>query len=234
MLGRHDVATRIQGEACILKVTALAVLIFTVGLVGGGDGAKPVGEIQQRTHIPCAGAIRVGHNVLPTWWLLAIDGAAARLAGGALQDLCEEGQVDDAAFTWTQYHPSPGRVEAVAGTDILAASSSSVGVLQAQYRYISSSVVGAIICAEGTPWLCDWALATVQCESGGNPTAWATEIVEVFIDGVWVWVRYYFHGLWQIASTSPDPGPLADPVYNTERAVWKYINEGTGAWPGCP
>ena len=92
----------------------------------------------------------------------------------------------------------------------------------------------AIICAKGTPWSCEWALALAFCESRFNVEAWATEMVEVFIDGAWVWVQYYFHGWFQIVSTSPDPGPLADPVYNTERAAWKYIYEGTGAWPRCP
>jgi len=86
--------------------------------------------------------------------------------------------------------------------------------------------VQAIICAEGTPWPCAWAMATVGCESSYDPFALATEIVRG--------KRYWFHGWFQIVSESPDPGPLADPVYNTERAAWKYVNEGTGAWPGCP
>ena len=192
----------------LIKALALAALVLMVG-IGGGIGLDD----------------GLDKDV----------GGSFYLDDAGVRTVRQRASLDAAALTWASYPMRPGRVEAVAGTDILAASSSSVGVLQAQYRYISSSVVGAIICAEGTPWPCDWALATVQCESGGNPTAWATEIVEVFIDGAWVWVQYYFHGWFQIASTSPDPGPLADPVYNTERAVWKYINEGPAhAWPGCP
>ena len=84
-----------------------------------------------------------------------------------------------------------------------------------------------IICAEGTPWPCEWATATVRCESSGLADAWATKV----IDGI----RYWFHGWFQIVSESPHPGPLADPVYNTERAAEKYRSEGpASAWPGCP
>ena len=146
-------------------------------------------------------------------------------------------QLDDAALTWTQHPPRPGRSVEVAGESKVVA-----GVLgQASWGFPDTRKADnwnlapqAIICAEGAPWPCEWALALAFCESSFNVEAWATEMVEVFIDGAWVWVQYYFHGWFQIVSTSPDPGPLADPVYNTERAAWKYIYEGTGAWPRCP
>ena len=73
------------------------------------------------------------------------------------------------------------------------------------------------------------------CEASFKVEAWATEIVEVFIDGAWVWVRHYFHGWFQHISDSPEPGRLADPVYNTALAAEKYRSEkGVGHWPACP
>ncbi len=83
----------------------------------------------------------------------------------------------------------------------------------------------AVVCTDGWPWSCEWALAVIACESSFNASSIATEVIKG--------VRYWFHGWWQIVSTSPEPGPLADPVYYTERAAWKYINEGTDAWPNC-
>ena len=137
----------------------------------------------------------------------------------------ERGANVDEALTWTQYPPRPGRsVEAVAGADS-ARPIRRWGAVE-QNRFRGDVDVEAIICAEGTPWPCEWALALAFCESSFNVEAWATEMV----DGV----QHYFHGWFQLISTSPDPGPLADPVYNTERAAWKYIYEGTGAWPRCP
>ncbi|KKK79171.1 hypothetical protein LCGC14_2836200, partial [marine sediment metagenome] len=129
-----------------------------------------------------------------------------------------------AALTWTRARPRPGRVEAV---ELSAGRALQGGqVLARSTDWLVEGAASAIICAEGTPWPCEWAIAVVRCESSGRADAWATEIVRG--------VRYWFHGWFQIVSTSPDPGPLADPVYNTERAAWKYINEGMGAWPGCP
>ena len=115
----------------------------------------------------------------------------------------------------------PGRVAAV-GVEIRAAPDSKRWGREGDIL----PEVQAIICAPGRPWPCDWALALAFCESSFNVEAWATEIYRG--------TRYWFHGWFQLVSTSPDPGPLADPVYNTERAVWKYINEGIGAWPVCP
>ena len=93
-------------------------------------------------------------------------------------------------------------------------------------HHLLSDGAQAIICAEGTPWACEWAMGTVACESSFQTDAWATEV----IDGV----RHYFHGWFQHISESPDPGPLADPVYNTAVAATKYRSEkGTGHWPAC-
>ena len=111
----------------------------------------------------------------------------------------------------------PTGVAAVAGEAVLSPGGS---IYVAARRSVQ-----AVICAPGVPWECGWALAVVGCESSFQPLAWATEV----IDGQ----RYYFHGLWQIVSTSPDPGPLADPVYNTQRAAEKYRNGGASHWPHC-
>ena len=89
-----------------------------------------------------------------------------------------------------------------------------------------TSTVEAVACAPGLPWPCAWALAVVDCESRGIAGALASE-----------WIRgeqFWFHGWWQIASASPDPGLLADPVFNTQRAAEKYRADGTAPWPGCP
>ena len=101
-----------------------------------------------------------------------------------------------------------------------------VGDLAIPVQVHGDAAVEAIICAPSRPWPCEWALALAFCESSFNVEAWATEIVRG--------VRYYFHGWFQLISTSPDPGPLADPVYNTERAAEKYRSGGTGHWPACP
>ncbi len=147
--------------------------------------------------------------------------------------IAAEGQVDAAPSWWTAVVMRP-RVEEVAGAAVLClvrpvdrcvlerGNADAIRLPSADVR----SDIEAIICAPGTPWPCEWALATVACESSFRVEAWATEIHNGR--------RYWFHGWFQIVSTSPNPGPLADPVYNTERAAWKYINEGTGAWPGCP
>ena len=105
----------------------------------------------------------------------------------------------------------------VAGAVVLSAG-------RADYLDLTGTVQ-AIICAEGTPWTCEWAMATVWCESSGVDTALATELYKGR--------RYYFHGLWQIVSESPDPGPLADPVYNTALAAEKFLSGGAGHWPAC-
>ncbi len=150
------------------------------------------------------------------------------LAGGVVvheYQLAPGGELDDAAASWfAAVVMRPGRVEEVAlqaGRDILQRPL----LAPSEYRVVESEA-RTIICAAGLPWPCAWGMATVACESSFRVEAWATEIYKG--------KRYWFHGWFQIVSTSPDPGPLADPVYNTERAAWKYTNEGTGAWPGCP
>ena len=81
-----------------------------------------------------------------------------------------------------------------------------------------------LVCTD-RPWPCEWALSVVACESSNDPLEWATE----WYQGQ----QWYFHGLWQIASLDPDPGPLADPVYNTERAEEKYLSGGATHWLIC-
>ena len=90
----------------------------------------------------------------------------------------------------------------------------------------STSRVQEIVCAPGLPWECSWVLRVVACESTNRSDAWATE-----------WHRgeqFWFHGLWQHVSRSPDPGLLADPVFNTQRAAEKYRAGGASHWPSCP
>lgn len=117
---------------------------------------------------------------------------------------------------------------AVRGEAVQTEGADFVGAIAARPAriYIGSSDWQALVCRPVYPWPCEWALAVIYCESNGVESAWAME-----------WHRgeqWYFHGLWQIASRSPDPGLLAGPVYNTERAAEKYRASGTTPWPGCP
>ena len=150
-----------------------------------------------------------------------------------LEEDSSKGQVDAAPILWVLARPP---LATVATPD-----SSLGGYLQRGNKRTTPQVVAAleaegdsefwplaqaIICAEGTPWPCEWARAVVGCESSFQTDAWATEV----IDGV----RHYFHGWFQHISESPEPGPLADPVYNTARAEEKYRSGGTSHWPNCP
>ncbi len=137
--------------------------------------------------------------------------------GALLEEAAPEGQVDAAPILWVLARP-PGRAAAVDHTPRNQAPLSSVDAR-------IDDVAQAIICAEGTPWPCEWARAVVGCESSFQTDAWATEV----IDGV----RHYFHGWFQHISESPDPGPLADPVYNTALAAAKFRTGGAGHWPAC-
>ncbi len=187
------------GAARILSRWLLTALVLTVGIGGGLDE----------------------HNI----------GNEDDLAGGVVvheYQLAPGGELDAAPSWWTASRAIPGRVEeGLADTNVRVPrkarqqSDGDDGAVLAP-----SASIRAIVCAEGTPWPCDWAVAVVDCESSGRMDAWATEVIRG--------IRYWFHGWFQIVSTSPDPGPLADPVYNTERAAWKYRNGGVGHWPGCP
>ena len=121
----------------------------------------------------------------------------------------------------------PGRVEEVADSEVATRTANGLGYAAAQGGRLGGVVESwrAIICAEGTPWPCAWAMATVGCESSYDPSALATEVVRGR--------RYWFHGWFQLVSESPDPGLLADPVYNTERAAEKYRSGGVSHWPNC-
>ena len=72
----------------------------------------------------------------------------------------------------------------------------------------------ALVCSYG--WDCDWALAVMACESGGNPNAYNPA-------GPYV-------GLFQILDPSAS---LFDPAINIAEAYWKYLTQGRGAWGAC-
>ena len=141
--------------------------------------------------------------------------------------LLRDSELDALAFLgWNARGMRLALGEAVAGGDI-GGSKAYEGLPGREVRRHPSAASQWrwLLCAPGRPWPCPWALATVACESGGDPTAWSTEVVEG--------VRYYFHGLWQHASLNPEPGRLADPVVNTEIAVSKYRVGGATPWPYC-
>ena len=74
----------------------------------------------------------------------------------------------------------------------------------------------SLVCAYG--WDCEWALAVIQCESGGNPNAYNP-------GGPYI-------GLFQIWGGH---GPnLYDPAVNIAAAYSLYLSGGAGHWPYCP
>lgn len=81
-----------------------------------------------------------------------------------------------------------------------------------------------IICAPEFTWPCEWAEATVMCESSGNPNAYTTET----INGI----TYEFVGLFQVL------GGSYDPYQNTTEAHTQYVQWQRGErqrpWPNCP
>ena len=66
-------------------------------------------------------------------------------------------------------------------------------------------------------WDCDWALAVIQCESGGNADAYNSS---------------GYVGLFQIWQGHGDN--LTDPATNTAAAYSLYVSGGAGHWPNCP
>lgn len=86
------------------------------------------------------------------------------------------------------------------------------------------SSVESIVCSAEFTWPCSWALATVQCESGGNPNAIGRELY----NGEW----QEFRGWWQVWN-----GPF-DPYLNTVEAHIQYVQWQRGErmrpWPNCP
>jgi hypothetical protein len=84
----------------------------------------------------------------------------------------------------------------------------------------SLSDMRALICAPEWDWDCTWALATVWCESSGNPLAYnpAGHV-----------------GLWQVSLIHRwTREELEDAELNTRAAHELYLRQGRGAWPGCP
>ena len=86
--------------------------------------------------------------------------------------------------------------------------------------------VVAIVCGASYIWPCDWATATVMCESGGDPYAHGHE---------WYQGHYWhFLGLFQIAVPDHIGNDwLYDLALNTVEAHLKYVSGGTGHWPNC-
>jgi uncharacterized protein YabE (DUF348 family) len=79
----------------------------------------------------------------------------------------------------------------------------------------SSSSWSDLVCAYN--WDCNWALAVIQCESGGNPNAYNPA---------------GYVGLFQIWEGN---GPnLRDPATNIAAAYSLYASGGRGHWPNCP
>jgi hypothetical protein len=73
----------------------------------------------------------------------------------------------------------------------------------------------AIVCSYD--WDCSWALAVIQCESGGNPNAYNPA---------------GYVGLFQIYEGY---GPnLRDPATNIAAAYALYLSGGGSLWPNCP
>lgn len=79
----------------------------------------------------------------------------------------------------------------------------------------------SLVCSAEFTWPCEWALAVIMCESGGNPQALSP---------------YGDAGLFQVATVHGySQAQLFDPVFNTRYAHELYNGgSGTGNWPNCP
>jgi len=74
-----------------------------------------------------------------------------------------------------------------------------------------------LVCAYS--WDCEWALAVIQCESGGDPNAYNPA---------------GYIGLFQISQPLYGAGlNLYDPAVNTAVAWSLYQSGGAGHWPAC-
>ena len=92
----------------------------------------------------------------------------------------------------------------------------------------SEAAFVAVACRPEFSWPCEWATATVRCETGGtfDPYAHGHE----WYRGVY----YHFLGPWQIAVTMHEENEwLYDPYQNTIEAHLKYGTQGVTAWPNC-
>jgi hypothetical protein len=67
-------------------------------------------------------------------------------------------------------------------------------------------------------WDCDWALAVIACESGGNPNAYNPQGPYIGLFQIWGG-----HG-----------SNLEDPTTNIAAAYSLYLSGGRGHWPNCP
>jgi hypothetical protein len=81
---------------------------------------------------------------------------------------------------------------------------------------VSDEIVSIICDPAAYSWNCDWAIATILCESGADPFS-------ISPSGI------YF-GLWQIDYHFPG---WDDPRINSNAAWGKYQNNGTNPWPVC-
>jgi len=79
----------------------------------------------------------------------------------------------------------------------------------------SGGAWGDLVCSYG--WDCSWALAVIQCESGGNPNAYnPAGYVGLF-------------QVWEGHSSN-----LRDPATNIAAAYSLYLSGGRSHWPNCP
>ena len=86
----------------------------------------------------------------------------------------------------------------------------------------------AVACRPEFSWPCDWAVATVRCETGGTFDPYAHGHEE------YRGVYYHFLGPWQIAVTTHEGNDwLYDMYANTVEAHLKYAASGTAPWPVC-
>jgi len=83
-----------------------------------------------------------------------------------------------------------------------------------QVAAASSGDWGSLVCSYD--WDCNWALAVIYCESGGNPNAYNPA-------GPYV-------GLFQVLDPSVS---LFDPAANIAEAYYKYQTQGPSAWGAC-
>ena len=88
-----------------------------------------------------------------------------------------------------------------------------------------------LACSPSYTWECDWVLATIDCESSGNPEAHAVE----WLDLVPPWgelERYDFYGLMQVRSGSTVPDANLDAAH-LQYDQWQR-GQRSNPWPSCP
>lgn len=116
------------------------------------------------------------------------------------------------ALRWPMPGPTPdrGAIARDGQATVLVRQRTALTVQGAQWR--------SLVCAPPFTWRCDWALAVIMCESGGNPSAYNP-------------VGPYY-GLFQVLH-----GPY-DPYLNAVEAHIQYAQYVAGLrpnpWPNCP